>query len=185
MNVSSKFVTATLFVAVACGYALELAHGGMAACYAYGFVPAHPTLAGAVGSLFLHDPASWGHILANLAFLAVFGAVIEDTLGGLTLAALFLVGGLAGAACHAVVNPLATTPLVGCSGAVFAVVIVAGVMRPRLIGFGLALGAVAVWQTLFNGDAMVSGACHVGGLIAGAFFSAAAYAVGAGTFEEA
>jgi membrane associated rhomboid family serine protease len=61
---------------------------------------------------------------------------------------------------------------VGASGAVFGLVALAGVLRPRLLGFAVALGAVEVFHAFTGGIGNVSFACHIGGFTAGALFAA-------------
>jgi membrane associated rhomboid family serine protease len=69
--------TALLAAALTATYGLELAAGGDAVCAAWGLTPARATLATAVTSLFLHDPSTLWHLAGNLAFLVVFGVIVE------------------------------------------------------------------------------------------------------------
>jgi membrane associated rhomboid family serine protease len=169
-------VTVALILANLLAFAWELSQGGLEACYAHGLVPAKFLATGEVAplvtSVFLHDPGTLFHLGCNMAFLAVFGPVVEREIGSLRLLALFLAAGVAGALMHVAVAPEATEPLVGASGAVFGVLTVAGVVRPRLLGFALAFGAVEVWHAFAGGAEGVSFGCHLGGLVAGALFAA-------------
>lgn len=151
-------------------YRLELAAGGMPACEAYGLIPAQIAQdpARVLTSLFLHDPASWGHLGGNMAFLLVFGALVEGALGGLGFLALYGLAGAAGGLLHVLCTPTATIPLVGASGAVFGVIAVAAVIRPRLLGFAVAFAGVEIWHALAGGGGNVSFGCHIGGFAAGA-----------------
>ncbi len=67
-------------------------------------------------SLVLHGGVV--HLLGNLYFLLVFGDNSEEALGRGKYAALLLLAGLVGDLCHMVVDPRASTPLVGASGAI-------------------------------------------------------------------
>ncbi len=127
--------TVALLVAILGVYLLELANGGPVLCEAHGFVPAHPTVISALTSLFLHDPTSWFHVGGNLLFLAVFGTMAERELGSHRFLLLFVASGLAGAFMHMVVDPSATTPMVGASGAIFGIMAACAMLRPRALVF--------------------------------------------------
>ncbi len=79
-----------------------------------------PTLVTLVSALFIH--ASGLHLLGNLAYLLVFGMPVEQRTGTLATVAIFVVGGaLANVIVSERVDWL-TTPIIGASGAVSAVV---------------------------------------------------------------
>lgn len=164
-------VTVLLILANLAAYWLELASGGQAACDVYGLVPAHFVHGGAlsplVSSMFLHDPSSLLHLGGNMVFLAVFGAIVEGSLGGLPFLAVYLLAGVAGGLSHVMVNPSFAHPLVGASGAIFGVLAVAGALRPRLLGFVVTLAGVEIWHALTGAAGNVSFACHIGGFVAG------------------
>ncbi len=182
---SAAPVTALLAALVAAAYSLELVFGGEASCDAYGLVPAHWSVGTAVSSLFLHDPHGWAHVGGNLVCLVVFGVIVERALGSLGFAALYAFAGLSGAAMHCLVNPEATDPLVGCSGALFGLMAVAGAIRPRLLGFVVAYAGLNVWYAFAGGAGNVSFGCHLGGLAAGAIVAMALRVVGSEVLETA
>jgi membrane associated rhomboid family serine protease len=157
-------VTLALAVAIVAVFAVELVDDGMGLCQRYGLVPAHPSFEAAITSLFVHDPSGALHVGGNLAFLIVFGVIVERSIGGLGL---FTVAGSAGAALHVLVDPGSTSPLVGCSGALFGVLAVAGVLRPRLLGFVVAFAAINVLHAFTGSDGAVSFGAHLGGFFAG------------------
>lgn len=172
----TPLITLVLVAANLLAFSAELAGGGYSVCAAYGLVPARFMASGEVApifsSLFLHDPSRLFHLGGNMAFLAIFGALVERGVGHIRFAALYVAAGVLGALLHVVVDPSATTPLVGASGAIFGVLAVAGVLQPRLLGFVLGFGALNIWHA-FAGDAGdVSFGCHLGGLMAGALFAA-------------
>lgn len=173
---TAPLVTLGLILANLAVFGLELAQGGLDACYAYGLIPAQflasGELAPVFSSLFLHDPETLFHLGCNMAFLAVFGAVVEREIGSLPYLALYLAAGVAGALLHVAVDPSSTVPLVGASGAVFGLVAVAGVVRPPLLGFAVAFGAVEVWHVFTGGVGDVSFGCHIGGFVVGVIFAA-------------
>ena len=69
-------------------------------------------------------------------------------------------------------DPSATEPLVGASGAIFGLVAVAAALRPPLLGFAVAFGAVEVFHAFTGGAGTASFGCHIGGLCAGVLFAA-------------
>ncbi len=75
--------------------------------------------------MFMHG--SWGHILGNMLFLAIFGKNVEDAFGHLRYLALYVAGGFAAAMTQAAVTLLFGTasagrvPTLGASGAIAAV----------------------------------------------------------------
>jgi len=164
-------------------YLVELG-SGQAFCVAHGLTPAQG-LEGLLSYTFLHDPQTPLHLLGNMLFLAVFGAVVEGALGGLGLLALYGVAGAAGGLLHVVVDPGSTLPLVGASGAVFGVLAVAAAVRPRLLGFALAFGGVEVWHAVAGGAGNVSFGCHLGGLAAGVLVAGLLRASGSEALEAA
>ena len=160
-------MTLALILANLLAYSLELASGGRTACDAYGLVPAHFAPSALVTSTFLHDPSSLLHLGGNMAFLALFGVVVEKALGSFRFLGLYLLAGAAGGLMHVLVAPGASEPLVGASGAIFGVLAVAGVLRPRLMGFVAAFVGLNVFHAFVGGDDNVSFGCHIGGFCAG------------------
>ena len=80
-------------------------------------------------SIFLHG--SWGHIIGNMLFLAVFGDNIEDAMGHGRYLAFYLVCGLAAGTAHIVSSPASPVPTVGASGAISGVMGAYLVLYPR------------------------------------------------------
>ncbi|MFA0812290.1 rhomboid family intramembrane serine protease [Microbulbifer epialgicus] len=150
---------------------------------ALGLTPAEPKLAGMFGHMFLHG--SWDHLIGNMVFLLLFGLSVELALGGLWFVALYLLGGLAAAGLHMLVESGSHVPMVGASGAVSAImgmfVAIYGVRRLRFfytIGFMFgefsapALLVLPLWLGkeifgYFYGDSGIAYWAHTGGLLAG------------------
>ena len=176
MRPQTPLITVALILANILAFWAQLVGGGIALCYRFGLIPAQFLASGDLtpifSSLFLHDPGTLLHLGCNMAFLAVFGAIVEREIGSLRFLAFYLAAGVAGALLHVAVDPSATVPLVGASGAVFGVMAVAGVLRPRLLGFVVAFGAVEIWRAFAGGVGDASFGCHIGGLVAGALFAA-------------
>ncbi|HEY8584648.1 MAG TPA: rhomboid family intramembrane serine protease [Capillimicrobium sp.] len=85
----------------------------------HGLVPDDPAPLTWLTALFVH--VGWLHLLGNVLFLWLFGRNVEDALGRARFAGLYLVGGLVASAAQVAVDPSATAPLAGASGAVAAV----------------------------------------------------------------
>ncbi len=84
-----------------------------------------------------------------------------------------------------VVNPSASEPLVGASGALFGLLAVAAVVRPRLIGFAVAFAGVEIWHAVAGGGGNVSFGCHLGGFAVGAAVAVFLRAVDSEALEAA
>ncbi len=69
-----------------------------------------------ITSMFLHG--GWLHIIGNMVYLWVFGQAMEDTLGPVRYVVFYLVCGVAAALTQAFVDPAATVPMIGASGAI-------------------------------------------------------------------
>jgi membrane associated rhomboid family serine protease len=182
---SSAPVTAFLAVAISGVYALELVLGGDRVCETYGLTPAHASVETVFSSLFLHDPHSLWHVGGNLAFLLVFGCIVERAIGSLLFLALYVAAGVGGAVLHVLVDPSSTVALVGCSGALFGIMAVAGVLRPRLLGFVVAFAGINIWHALAGGTDEVSFGCHIGGFFVGAAVVGLMFAFGSEALEAA
>jgi membrane associated rhomboid family serine protease len=93
----------------------------------YAFIPARPTLLSLITANFLHG--GWLHIIGNMWFLWLAGAILEDTWGRVIYLAFYLVAGALALQVHAMVYPGSFTPTIGASGAI------AGLMGAFLVRF--------------------------------------------------
>jgi membrane associated rhomboid family serine protease len=91
-----------------------------------GFLPVWET---AFTALFLH--ASIIQFAANMLFLWIFGNTVEDALGPLRFLSFYVLGGLAALALLVAVAPHSTSPTIGASGAIAAVLGGYIVLHPR------------------------------------------------------
>jgi len=80
-------------------------------------------------SMFMHG--SLLHLGGNMLFLWIFGNNIEDSMGRPRFVAFYLLGGLAALAGQVLIDPDATVPTVGASGAIAAVLGAYAVLYPR------------------------------------------------------
>ncbi|WP_043319638.1 rhomboid family intramembrane serine protease [Microbulbifer sp. HZ11] len=151
--------------------------------FAFGLIPAEPTLKGLIGHMFLHG--GWDHLLGNMVFLLLFGLSVELALGAAWFIGLYLLGGLAAAGLHMGVEAGSMMPMIGASGAVSAVmgmfVAVYGIRRLRFfytLGFAFgeftapALMVLPLWLGkevfgYFFGSENIAYWAHFGGLLAG------------------
>jgi membrane associated rhomboid family serine protease len=72
-----------------------------------------------ITSMFLHGDIM--HIFGNMLYLWIFGDNVEDRFGHLTFLGFYISGGILGAIAQSLLTPTSTTPMIGASGAVSAV----------------------------------------------------------------
>ena len=161
----------------------------------YAFTPAHPKPIAYLTANFLHG--GWLHLIENMWFLWLAGAILEDTWGRAHLSHGLLSCGGRGTACHAWLNPGSLAPTLGASGAVAAlmgaflvrfpktkieVALVLGLrsLTNLALGKGIRFKAAAYWLlppwllmeifsgALFGAHSGVAHWAHVGGFVFGA-----------------
>ncbi|HET6434054.1 rhomboid family intramembrane serine protease [Dyella sp.] len=169
----------------------------------WGTIPAHvfdtqqpilpqlidPALLRLFTALFIH--VEWTHLLGNLLFLAIFGLPAERSMGSLRFLALFVLGGIASNLIGALSLAGVLRPIIGCSGAVSAVLGTYVALFPRArLGLVLPLGLylefvrvpafllIGIWvllQFLFSYAGPSYGAVvwwtHIGGFLFGVLFA--------------
>jgi membrane associated rhomboid family serine protease len=199
---------ATLLVVTVCvmcfvGLALTPATQRISLLLEWGTVPANifdpheallpqltdPALLRLFTALFIH--VTWLHLLSNLLFLAIFGLPGERALGSLRFLLLFVVGGIVANLIGALSLTGVRLPIIGCSGAVSAVVGTYVALFPRArLGLVLPLGLylefvrvpafllIGLWvllQLLFSYAGPSYGAyvwwAHIGGFLFGVVFA--------------
>jgi membrane associated rhomboid family serine protease len=118
-----------------------------------------------ITAAFLH--ASILHIAFNMLALWWFGAAVENYLGRGRFIGLYLVGGLAGSAGALIQAPL--TPVVGASGAIFAILGAMLILEWQTTGrlAGNAMTLIVINLALGFAIVNVSIGGHIGGLIGG------------------
>ncbi|HYO79605.1 MAG TPA: rhomboid family intramembrane serine protease [Thermoanaerobaculia bacterium] len=168
----------------------------------FGYIPAEGRVHTLFTSMFLH--AGLLHLLGNLLFFYFSGPFVEDVFGRPLFAALYFAGGVVAALTFAARDAAGTTPLVGASGAIAAVMgaylfrfyrskiellFVPFLWRPtfNFRFFVPAFVVLPLWfvQQLFEmqseAGSGVAFSAHVGGFVFGFLFAACAAAVG---FEQ-
>ncbi len=116
-------------------YEISLPHQQLTAFFRqWGVVPRY--LLGAEGSppyhtlithMFLHG--GWGHLIANMWALWIFGDNVEDRMGPIRFLGFYLLAGVGAALIHSLLHASTTVPSIGASGAI------SGVMGAYLIMF--------------------------------------------------
>ncbi|TCV92443.1 membrane associated rhomboid family serine protease [Luteibacter rhizovicinus] len=207
----SRLCWATLLIVVLCvvcfvALALSAPAERLAIMLHWGTVPAHlftagvpiwqqlsdPALLRLATALFIHG--GWLHLVSNLLFLVIFSLPAERRLGSPRFLLLFLMGGVVANLIGAISLTGARVAIIGCSGAVSAVVGAYVTLFPReRLGLVLPLGLylefvrvpafllIGIWalvQLLFSYAGASYGAVvwwtHIGGFLFGivfAFFS--------------
>lgn len=152
---------------------------------------ADPALLRLVTALFIH--VAWVHLLSNLLFLVIFGLPAERTLGSGRFLSLFLLGGMVANLVGALTLAGVRLPIIGCSGAVSAVLGAYAALFPRArLGLVLPLGLylefvrvpafllIGIWvllQLLFSYAGPSYGAVvwwtHIAGFLFGMVFALA------------
>jgi membrane associated rhomboid family serine protease len=199
---------ATVLVVITCvlcfvGLALTPLHERMSLLQQWGTIPANifdphenlwpqltdPALLRLFTALFIH--VTWLHLLSNLLFLVIFGLPGERALGSLRFLLLFVVGGIVANLIGALSLTGVRLPIIGCSGAVSAVVGTYVVLFPNArLGLVLPLGLylqfvrvpafllIGIWvllQLLFSYAGPSYGAyvwwAHIGGFVFGVMFA--------------
>ncbi|TAL74140.1 MAG: rhomboid family intramembrane serine protease [Rhodanobacter sp.] len=148
-----------------------------------------PSLLRLFTALFIH--VTWLHLLSNLLFLVIFGLPGERALGSLRFLSLFVIGGVVANLIGALSLAGVRLPIIGCSGAVSAVVGTYVALFPRArLGLVLPLGLylqfvrvpayllIGIWvllQLLFSYAGASYGAyvwwAHIGGFLFGLAFA--------------
>jgi membrane associated rhomboid family serine protease len=141
----------------------------------WGFRPAAPDIGSALASAFLH--AGFLHLFGNMLFLYTFGNAVEDSLGWLNFALVYLLTHAFAILAHAMTHPNDFTVVVGASGAVSGIMGVYGFLyskRPITLHFFIgpfrmgkatiaALAAVLMWLGMDLVLALLTGGGQVGG----------------------
>lgn len=137
--------------------------------------------------MFMHGGVA--HVLGNLWFLWIFGGNVEDRMGSAKYLLFYLLAGVAAAGAQVIVDPFATVPMIGASGAISGVLGAYLVLFPTAwvlalvpwivpvlpvpaVLFLVAWFAFQMWSGLGSIGSGVEGGvawwAHAGGFIAGA-----------------
>jgi membrane associated rhomboid family serine protease len=148
-------------------------------------IPAWLTL---ISCIFLHG--GWMHFLGNVWFLSVFGDNVEDRIGHLGFASLYLATGVAAGLAHYATDSESVVPTIGASGAIAGVmgayawfypnarveailplfVIIQVVVLPASLFLGIWFAIQALSGITASASGRVAGVAwwaHIGGFVAG------------------
>lgn len=139
-------------------------------------LPSKRVYLGLIYSMFLHS--SSGHILTNIFGLLVYGIASERGLGRLSFVSLLVAGGLLGNLMQILAVPDSTLPILGGSGAIYALMGTALLLFPSSRVFGvlvigrltLAVLILEIFLFLLQGELVWP---HIGGLLTGLIFGLA------------
>ncbi len=156
--------TVALVLATLVGYLAELVGGGMPVCERFG-VTAAGLRSGDVLPLLvyplLHDPDNLLHVGGNVVLLALVASIVEGWMGKPAPGRRVLRGRRPGRAQARLLAPSAD-PLVGGSGAIFALLAIAAVVSPRTLAFTSVLFATNL-VALFHPSPWLVPATHGAG----------------------
>jgi membrane associated rhomboid family serine protease len=128
-------------------------------------------------SMFLH--LNFIHIAGNMLALLIVGPAVEVQLGRSRFVALYLIGGLGGAACYYLIAPQ-NVPAAGASGAIFGIMGAYVVLaRRRRLPAQQVMALIILNLIIGFADPAIGWQAHVGGLAVGALL-ALAYDVASG-----
>lgn len=208
---ATPVVTYALIVLNVVVFLLEL-QGGEDFIRRWAFIPARfandPSgqAVTALTAMFLHG--GWMHLIGNMLYLWIFGDNVEDRFGKVGFLAFYLVTGFAATAAQFMVQPDASIPNVGASGAIAGVLGAYILMFPRalvqvMIGYMVvampAIFVLGMWIVvqLMSGIGSIATTdetgstggvaymAHVGGFVAGLALTFLLRSRGSGPFREA
>jgi len=149
--------------------------------YYFGLVPQLVWGRGFVWQLFTYMfvHGGLGHIFMNMFVLWMFGSEIESALGKKEFYKFYVITGVGSGLITLLFSLNSTTPVVGASGAIYAVLVAFAMMYPnRLIYFYflipikakyfvLFMGAITFFSSFSQGAGGISHLTHLGGIIIG------------------
>ncbi len=155
-----------------------------AVTYAFGYSPQQKNYLGLFSYMFLHGSVM--HLVGNMVFLWLVGAMLEKAVGSGLFLALYLFTGICASALFGFVYPLSPGPLIGASGAIAGLMgsygVIFGLRKIRVfysLGFYFnyatipAISLFPVWlgkeilQLYTNQGSNVAYMAHIGGLVSG------------------
>ena len=199
----TPFVTVALIAACILVFVWQVSHdpaGEAKISYSLGMIPAVllkgadldpslvmvPPVVTVFTSMFLHGGLM--HIIGNMLYLWIFGNNVEDAMGHVRFILFYLICGVVAALTQALVQPAATIPMIGASGAVSGVLGAYLLLHPHarvlvFIPFGFlsqmihlpAVWVLGLWIGIQVLNSVMSGHAgggvawyaHIGGFVAG------------------
>ncbi|MDP2917070.1 MAG: rhomboid family intramembrane serine protease [Dehalococcoidia bacterium] len=125
-----------------------------------------------VTSMFVH--ADFGHIIGNMFTLYFFGSFLMSLVGETAFLVTYFVGGIVGSLVYLLLPSSLFAPMIGASGAIFAVGGALAVLRPKQTVYVFPIPApIPLWVAVIGGFVIVSllpsvaWQAHFGGLVYG------------------
>ena len=127
--------------------------------------------------LFLH--AGWFHIIFNMFALWMFGSDLERRWGSRQFLFYYFLTGIGAGICTVVLQPSSELPTIGCSGAIFGLLLAYGMFfpdRPILLWmiipikakwFVVLMGAIEFVSSFSDPGSGISHVAHLGGMLFG------------------
>jgi membrane associated rhomboid family serine protease len=127
--------------------------------------------------LFLH--AGWFHIIFNMFALWMFGAELERLWGPKQFLFYYFLTGVGAGVFNVLLQPSSNVPVVGCSGAIYGLLLAYGVLfpdRPILLWllipikskwFVVLMGAIELVSSFSDPGSGISHVAHLGGMLFG------------------
>lgn len=128
---------------------------------------------------FMYVHGGFEHIFLNMFTLLIFGPRIETEMGSFKFFIFYSIAGIFSGIFHILLTGVSEIPLIGASGAIFAVLTAFGLMFPRdiiyvnlllpmpAIIYVIIIGILQVIYGLSGAQPGVSNYGHIGGMIAG------------------
>jgi membrane associated rhomboid family serine protease len=147
-----------------------------------GYAPGAPVWLTPLTATLVHD--GWLHLGFNLLILLFCGRSVENVLGPVATALLYVVGAYGAALGHYLIEPMSTSPMVGASGAISAVLgayaMLFGRNKVKVANPTVALWLNALWllagwiaiqivtgYAFATPDLSIAFGAHIGGFIVG------------------
>ena len=137
-----------------------------------------------VSYLFLHG--GWFHIIFNLFALWMFGSDLESKWGGRKFLTYYFVTGVGAGILDVTLNalfpPAIAGPTIGCSGAVYGLLLAYGMLFPERViylymvipikakWFVVIMGAIELYSSIHSPGSDISHFAHLGGMLFGFLF---------------
>ena len=151
----------------------------------YGLIPSKSNSITFITYQFLHGSVM--HLIGNMVFLVLFGFAVEAALGHWRFLSYYLIGGVGSATFHILIEGVSSTPLIGASGSISAVmamyiclykakkieffywvlIFVGYVRAPAILLLPIYIG-YEIFQAYTIEGSNVAYSAHVGGFITGA-----------------
>ncbi len=130
---------------------------------------------------FMYVHGGFEHIFLNMFTLLIFGPRIETEMGSFKFFIFYTIAGIFSGVFHILLTGINSIPLIGASGAIFAVLTAFGLMFPKdiiyvnlllpmpAIVYVILIGVLQIIYGISGAQPGVSNYGHIGGMIAGFF----------------